>query len=320
MGRPSVEQKIARLRRELGAVILAHNYQTGAVQDLADYVGDSLELSRRAARTDADVIVFCGVHFMAETAAILNPDRLVLLPDPLADCPMARMTDAARVRELKARQPDAVVVCYVNSTAEVKAVSDVCCTSANAVDVVNAVEPGRPVIFVPDRHLGRYVARRTGRELILDRGYCPTHVSILPEHIVELRKHHPEAEVMVHPECTDEVVRMADVVASTSGMIRHAHETSAKALVVGTEVGLLHRLRIENPDKHFIPATTAALCPNMKRITPEKVLWSLEERQHAVTVPEQVSRKARVALERMLAVGPGQTADCTRPQTTMAPR
>jgi len=177
------------------------------------------------------------------------------------------------------------------------------------VDVVNSIEPGRPVIFVPDRHLGRYVANQTGRELILDRGYCPTHVRILPEQIEELRRRHPDAEVIVHPECTDEVVRMADVVASTSGMLRYAGETSARTVIVGTEVGLLHRLRVENPGKRFVPATTAAVCPNMKRITPEKVLWALEEKQYVVTVPDEVGRRARLALERMLAVkSPGVEA------------
>jgi quinolinate synthase len=319
MTRSAIEDRIALLERQLHAVILAHNYQAGAVQDLADYVGDSLELSRLAARTDADVVVFCGVHFMAETAAILNPGKLVLLPDPQADCPMARMTEASRVRELRASHPDAAVVCYVNSTADVKAASDVCCTSANAVDVVNSIEPGRPVIFVPDRHLGRYVANRTGRELILDRGYCPTHVRILPEHIAELRKRHPDAEVMVHPECTEEVARMADVVASTGGMIRYACRSGARTIIVGTEIGLLHRLRIENPDKQFVPVTTAAVCPNMKRITPEKLLWALEEKQHAVKVPDEVARRARRALERMLAVGTDRSAVQPRMEPTGSP-
>ena len=298
-----IRDAIARWKRRLNAVILAHNYQIGPVQDLADYVGDSLGLSRQAAETEADVVVFCGVHFMAETASILCPDKLVLLPDPKADCPMARMTDAARVRELRAAHPDAAVVCYVNSTAEVKALSDLCCTSANAAEVVNSIEPGRPVIFVPDCHLGQYVARQTGRDLILDRGFCPTHVRILPEHIADLRARYPRAEVIVHPECLDEVVQMADVVSSTSGMLRHARESSAKVLIIGTEVDLLHRLRRENADKQFLPATPAAVCPNMKLITPEKVLWALEEKQYPVAVPAEVRQKARQAVERMLAIG-----------------
>lgn len=301
--KPTVQSQIAELKERHNAVILAHNYQVDSVQELADYVGDSLELSRQAACTNAAVIVFCGVRFMAETAAILNPGKLVLLPDPQADCPMAQMLSADRLRALKALHPEAAIVCYVNSTVEVKALSDVCCTSANAADVVNSIEPGRPIIFVPDRHLGQYVATQTGRDLILDRGFCPTHVRILPEHIAELRRLYPEAEVMVHPECLAEVVRMADVVASTGGMLRHAKRSSARVIIVGTEVGLLFRLRAENPGKEFIPATRAAVCPNMKRITVEKVLWALQELKHEVTVPDEVREPARAALERMLSIG-----------------
>jgi quinolinate synthase len=298
-----VREQIALLKRRLNAVILAHNYQLGSVQDLADYVGDSLGLSRQAAQARAEVIVFCGVRFMAETASILNPDRLVLLPDPQADCPTAQMTDAGKLGQLKARHPDAAVVCYVNSTAEVKALSDICCTSSNAIEVVQSIRPGRPIIFVPDRHLGSYVAQPTGRDLILDNGFCPTHVRILAEHIAAAKRAHPDAEVMVHPECREDVIRMADVVTSTAGMLRHARESQARVVVVGTEVGLLHRLRKENPDKEFVPATPAAVCPNMKRITPEKVLWALEELKHEVRVPEAVRGPAKAALDRMLSVG-----------------
>ncbi len=309
----TVMDQVAELKEQLNAVILAHNYQIEAVQDLADHVGDSLGLSQAAAETDADVIVFCGVRFMAETAAILNPEKLVLLPDPEADCPMARMLDAAGLRELKARHPDAAVVCYVNSTAEVKALSDVCCTSANAVEVVDSIEPDRPIIFVPDRHLGGYVAEQTGRELILDRGYCPSHVRILPEHIAELLRMYPEAEVMVHPECVRDVREMADVVASTGGMVRRARQSEARIFIVATEPGLLYRLRRENPGKEFLPASKAALCPNMKRITRGKVLWAMQERKHAVTVPDEVRADARRALDRMLELsaepaGAGRTA------------
>ncbi len=299
----TLQEQIAALKREAGAVILAHNYQLQRVQDLADYVGDSLGLSRRAAEVDAELIVFCGVRFMAETAAVLNPGKLVLLPDPNAGCPMAAMIDADGLRALKAAHPEAAaVVCYVNSTAEVKALSDVCCTSSNAVQVVESIEPGRPVIFVPDRYLGTYVAGRTGRELILADGYCPTHVRILPEHVRELKRIYPAAEVMVHPECRPEVTRMADLVASTGGMLRYARQSSARVLIVGTEVGLIYRLRRENPAKEFIPVTPAAVCPNMKLITPEKVLWSLQERRHEVSVPHEVAGPAREAIERMLAV------------------
>ncbi len=306
--RESIEQHIARLKDELGAVILAHNYQLDAVQDLADFTGDSLGLSQQAAKVDADVIVFCGVMFMAETAALLNPDKLVLIPDPRAGCPMARMVTPDQLRELKAEHPGAAVVCYVNSTAEIKALSDVCCTSSNAVEVVESIEPGRRIIFVPDRHLGQWVAHQTGRDLVLYKGFCPTHVRILPEHITALKLEHPAAEVMVHPECLDGTVEMADVVTSTGGMLKYARTSAAKTIIIGTETGLLHRLRIENPDKEFIPVTPAAVCPNMKLITPEKVLWSLQEREHEVTVPEDVAGRARAAVERMLALGTGTAA------------
>lgn len=312
--KPAIQEQIAQLKERLNAVILAHNYQIGPVQDLADYVGDSLGLSRQAGASNADVIVFCGVRFMAETAAILNPHRLVLLPDPHADCPMAQMIDAARLRALKAEHPDAAVVCYVNSTAEVKALSDICCTSSNAVEVVESIDPDRPIIFVPDRHLGRYVADQTGRALILDKGFCPTHVRILPEHITELRQRFPEAEVMVHPECRADVISMADVVTSTGGMVRHARRTSARTVIVGTEVGLLYRLSKENPEKRFVPLTPAAVCPNMKRITPEKVLWALEERQYKVKIAEEVRRPAEAAIARMLEVGVKPVGAGARPQ------
>ncbi|MHC4592479.1 MAG: quinolinate synthase NadA [Planctomycetota bacterium] len=312
--KPGIQEQIARLKEGLNAVILAHNYQIGPVQDLADYVGDSLGLSRQAGASDADVIVFCGVRFMAETATILNPRRLVLLPDLHADCPMAQMIDAARLRGLKAQHPDAAVVCYVNSTAEVKALSDICCTSSNAVEVVESIDPNQQIIFVPDRHLGRYVAEQTGRDLILDKGFCPTHVRILPEHITELRQRFPEAEVMVHPECRADVISMADVVTSTGGMVRHAQRTSARTLIVGTEVGLLHRLSKENPEKQFIPVTPAAVCPNMKRITPEKVLWALQERQYEVKVAEEVRRPAEAAIARMLQIGARPVGAGARPE------
>ena len=300
----TIQEKIADLQRKRNAVVLAHNYQKGAVQDLADFTGDSLGLSQQATETDADVIVFCGVYFMAETAAMLNPDKLVLIPEREALCPMAQMIDAEAVRALKEEHPDAAVVSYVNSTAAVKALTDVCCTSSNAVDVVSSIEEGREIIFVPDRNLGHYVQQRTGRKMILGDGYCPTHVKILPEHISELRAQYPDAEVIVHPECIPAVVEMADVVASTSGMLRHARRTSAPVLIVGTEVGLLQRLRQENVDKEFIPATPLAVCPNMKRITVESVLWALEDLKYEVTVPEEIAAPARQAVSRMLEIPP----------------
>ncbi len=298
----SLTDRIEALKRTHNAVILAHNYQVDEVQDLADYTGDSLELARQAARTDADVIVFCGVYFMAETAYILNPGKTVLLPDRSAGCPMARMIDAGTVENLRREHPDAAVVCYVNSTAAVKAASDYCCTSSNAVQIVESIDPHRPVIFVPDRHLGRWVAEQTGRRIITHRGFCPTHMRITPEVLASLRAQHPDAEIMVHPECSQDTVALADVVTSTSGMLRHARTSTASTIIVGTELGLLHRLRRESPDKTFVPATSAAVCPNMKKTTLEKVLWSLEEMQSRVVVPEPVCGKARRALDRMLEV------------------
>jgi len=300
--RARLVERIEKLRRERRAVILAHNYQPGEVQDIADFCGDSLDLSRRAAGTDAEVIVFCGVHFMAETAALLSPQKTVLLPDLRAGCPMADMADAATLRERRARHPDALVVTYVNSTAEVKAASDICCTSANAARVVESLPAERRIIFVPDQHLGDFVARKTGRELILWEGFCPTHRRIRLEDIEQRRREHPGAEVLVHPECLREVVEAADGVLSTGGIIRRAAESPAQTIIVGTESGILHRLRRENPGKTFVAATEKAVCPNMKLTTLEKIAEALEKNQHVVRVPENVAAPARRALEKMLRV------------------
>jgi quinolinate synthase len=294
--------RIDRLRRERQAVILAHNYQLGEVQDVADFTGDSLDLSRKAAATDARVIVFCGVHFMAETAAILSPAKTVLLPDAESGCPMADMIDAEGLRKMRAEHPGAAVVCYVNSSAEVKAGCDVCCTSANAEKVVASIPAEREVLFVPDRYLGGHVQRRSGRKMILWPGFCPTHVRILPEHVERRRREHPGAIVMAHPECRPEVTALADEVLSTGGMCRFARQSTAKAFIVATEIGILHRLQQENPDKAFVPATEQAVCMNMKRITLEKVLWTLEELRPAVAVPEAIRVPAAAALQRMLDV------------------
>ena len=299
---PELIERILRLKEERRAVILAHNYQRPEVQDIADFVGDSLELSQRAAQTDADVIVFCGVHFMAETASILCPDKIVLLPDSNAGCPMADMITAASLREKKKAFPDAVVVCYVNSSAEVKAESDVCCTSANAVRIVNHIPPEQPILFVPDQYLGHFVSSRTGRELILWPGFCPTHVRITREDIVQMRERYPEAKVIVHPECRPEVTEGADEVLSTGGMIRFAQETEAKQIIVGTETGILHRLKKENPEKEFVPVQETAICPNMKRITLEKVWFSLKEMVPQVRVPEEIRVRAKAAVDRMLRI------------------
>jgi quinolinate synthase len=292
-------ERISALKKKRNAIILVHNYQLGEVQDIADFVGDSLELSQNAAKTSADVIVFCGVHFMAETASIICPDKVVLLPDITAGCPMANMITAESLRAKKKEHPQAVVVCYINSSAEVKAESDICCTSANAVEVVESLD-AREILFIPDQYLGHYVSARTGKKMILWPGFCPTHVRIKAERIQELRQEYPQAKVVVHPECTPEVIALADEVASTSGMCRYARRDDVREMVVGTEVGLIHRLRKENPGKRFIPVSEQAICPNMKLITLEKVLWSLEEMSPEVKVPEEIRLKAIAAVDKML--------------------
>ncbi|MFC1873913.1 quinolinate synthase NadA [Chloroflexota bacterium] len=294
--------KITGLKKEKNAIILAHNYQLGEVQDIADFIGDSLELSQKAAKTDAAIIVFCGVQFMAETAAIICPDKTVLLPEMHAGCPMANMVTVKRLREEKKKHPKATVVCYVNSTAAVKAESDICCTSANAVSVIERVADSEEIMFIPDQHLGSYVASQTGREMILWPGYCPTHVRIQPQDITRLKADYPQAKVIIHPECRTEVVALADRVLSTGGMIRFARETEAKEIIVGTEIGIIHRLKKENPGKKFIPASEQAVCPRMKLITLETVLWSLEQMTHRIRVPETTRLKAKTAVDRMLEV------------------
>ncbi len=296
-------EKILALRKKRKAIILAHNYQIGDVQDIADFTGDSLELSQRAAKTDAEVIVFCGVHFMAETASILCPDRTVLLPDIDAGCPMANMITAGRLLEKKKEYPNAVVVCYVNSSADVKAESDVCCTSANAVKVVEKCADNREVIFIPDQYLGHFVSSKTNKKMILWPGFCPTHMKIQPEEIARLRLAYPNAKVVVHPECKPEVIAVADEALSTSGIIRFARNTGARDIIVGTEIGIIHRLKKENPGKRFIPASEQAICPNMKKITLEKVLWALEELAPEVKVPAAIRLRAKAAVDRMLEIG-----------------
>jgi quinolinate synthase len=298
-GRAALADRIAELREKRNAVILAHNYQLGEVQDVADFVGDSLELSQNAARTQANVIVFCGVHFMAETASILCPDKTVLLPDLSAGCPMANMINAKDLRRMKSEHPDAAAVCYINTTAEVKAESDICCTSANAVKVIQKLDAGE-IIFVPDQYLGAYVSKQTGRDMILWPGYCPTHARIRAADVRRLRQEYPRADVMVHPECRPEVIEMADYVLSTGGMIRHARNTPKTEIVVGTEIGIIHRLRKENPGKTFIPVSEQAVCPRMKLITLESVVWSLEDLSPEVRVPEETRIRAKRAVDRML--------------------
>ncbi len=297
----SLEERILKLKKERNAIILSHNYQRGEVQDIADFVGDSLELSQKAAKTDADVIVFCGVHFMAETASILCPDKTVLLPDAGAGCPMANMITAEQLRQKKKEIPNATVVTYINSTAAVKADSDFCCTSANGVKIVNSID-NEEILFIPDQYLGDFIARRTGKKMTLWPGYCPTHVKIIPEDIITQKREHPHAKVVVHPECHPDVIALADEALSTSGMIRYAAREDVSELIVGTEVEILHRLNKENPNKKFFPASKKAICPNMKLITLDKILNSLETMTPEVKVPEEIRVKARAAVDRMLAI------------------
>jgi quinolinate synthase len=295
----SLVEHILRLKEEKNAVIIVHNYQRGEVQDIADFVGDSLELSQKAAATNADVIVFCGVHFMAETAFILSPERTVLLPDANAGCPMADMITAEQLRQKKKELPGATVVTYVNSSAEVKAESDFCCTSANGVRVVSNIDNDE-ILFVPDQYLGDYISRKTGKKMTLWPGYCPTHIRILPEDIVRRKKEYPDAHVVVHPECRPDVIDLADEALSTSGILRYAGREDVKEMIVGTEVGIIHRLKKENPGKTFIPASEKAICPNMKLITLEKVLKSLETMTPRIKVPENIRVRAKKAVDRML--------------------
>ena len=298
----TIEEKIQVLKKAKNAVILVHNYQRGEVQDIADFVGDSLELSQKAAHTKADVIVFCGVHFMAETASILNPNKKVLLPDANAGCPMADMITAEQLRQKKAQMPGVTVVTYINSSAAVKAESDYCCTSANGVRVVQSIE-SENILFVPDQYLGDFIIKKTGKKMALWPGYCPTHMRVLPADILKRKKEHPGAKVVVHPECRPDVHAVADEILSTSGMIRYAARPEIEELIVGTEVEILHRMRKENPDKQFYPVSDKVSCPNMKKITLDKVLISLETMTPEVKVPEEIRVKAKACVDRMLATG-----------------
>ena len=310
-----LHEEIRDLARARNAVILAHNYERPEVQDVADYVGDSLGLSREAAKTEADVIVFCGVHFMAETAAILSPDKRVLLPDMAAGCSLASTIDAAQLRAWKAEHPGAVVVSYVNTTADVKAETDYCCTSGNAVEIVNAIPADTEILFCPDMFLGAHVRRATGRQNIrVWMGECHVHAGIDPEHINLQRKNHPGAEFLIHPECgcstsVLEAVSAGTIdaegvkVLSTEGMIRRPAESPAGEFIVATEVGILHRLRRENPAKTFFAANERAVCAYMKVTTLPKVLRSLQTLEHRITVRADVAQRARRAIERMIAIG-----------------
>jgi quinolinate synthase len=300
----NLTDKIQKLKKEKKAVILAHNYQRPEIQDAADYVGDSIELSRKAMQeTQAEIIVFAAVDFMAESAAVLNPEKKVLLPTLGARCPMAQMLTVDEIKRWKTLYPDAPVVLYVNTLASAKAYCDVCCTSANAVEVINSLD-AETVLFGPDRNLAEYVSEKTGKTLIPipEWGFCPTHLLFQPEDVTMLKLQHPDAAVMVHPECSAEVRKVADFVGSTSKMCHYARECKAKTFIVGTEEGLLHRLRKENPEKQFFAAYADAVCPNMKLTTLDRLYVALKEAKHVVKVPEVIAKKARAALERMFEV------------------
>ncbi len=296
-----LESQIAELKAARNAVILAHNYVVGEVQDVADFVGDSLELSIRAKRAEAPVIVFCGVSFMAETAKILSPESTVLLPVPSAGCPMADMASEAAVRAYRREHPDAYLVAYVNTTAAVKAEVDICCTSGNAETIIRAIPADRQVMFLPDQNLGANISRQTGRALSLWPGFCPTHNRIQPEAVRAIRERHPDAVMLVHPECTPAIVALADAALSTGGILRAVRESSAKTFIIGTEHGILHRLRKENPDKQFYTFDPPPTCPNMKKITLEDVVDALADVQHVVDMDADLMARARVPIERMLA-------------------
>ncbi|WP_067933408.1 quinolinate synthase NadA [Alicyclobacillus kakegawensis] len=308
-------EEIEALKREKNALILAHNYQRPEVQDVADVLGDSLALARAAANTDADVIVFCGVHFMAETAAVLNPDKTVLLPDLQAGCSLADSITPDELRQWKAQYPDAVVVAYVNTTAEVKALADYCCTSSNAVQVVESIPRDQEILFLPDMFLGSYVQKVTGRDnMHIWMGECHVHAGIRPTQVRTVLQNHPRAELLVHPECgcsTSNMYLAAEGtlprdrthILSTGGMLKHSLASDAEEFIVATETGILHQMQKQSPGKRFLPANPDAVCPFMKMITLEKVRDALRHTRHVISVPEGIARQARVAIERMVAIG-----------------
>ncbi len=295
-----LQQELRELARQKNVIIIAHNYQRPEVQDAADFTGDSLELSRTAAATGAEIILFCGVHFMAETAHILSPDKKVLIAEIRAGCPMADMITAADVRQLKRENPGALVVAYVNTSAAVKAETDICCTSANAAKVVANIPAGKEIIFIPDRNLALYVEKQTGRRLIKWDGFCPTHEYITAADIDRAKREHPAAVVLAHPECLPEVQDMADSLQSTSGMIRFAKSSPAGEFIIATEMGLNHRLQKENPDKQFFSPTRKAICPNMKMTTLPKAIQTLKEERYEIRLPEEVRLRALAAVEAMV--------------------
>lgn len=298
----TVREEIEALKKERQAIILAHNYTLGEIQDLADFVGDSLELSRKAADCNAPVIVFCGVRFMAETAKILSPNSIVLHPAPDAGCPMADMANLDEVKKYRTEHPNAILVAYVNTTAATKTAVDICCTSGNAEKIIASIPAEREIMFLPDANLGANVSNKMGRKMNLWNGCCPTHNAVEPERIIAARKEHPEAVVLVHPECPPATVSEADAALSTGGMLTYVKESPAKEFIIGTEIGILHRLKLENPDKQFYPLEPSPFCTNMKKITPEKVLEALKNLEPRIELDEETIRDARASIDRMLAV------------------
>ncbi|MBN1365495.1 MAG: quinolinate synthase NadA [Syntrophaceae bacterium] len=299
----AIKDKIKKLKKEKNAVILAHNYQLPEIQDIADFVGDSLGLSIEAAKTNASIIVFCGVRFMAETAKILSPQKIVLLPEKSAGCPMADMIDPRGLKSLQSKYPNSVTLCYVNSSAAVKALCDYCCTSANALKMTqNIIPKNKKIIFVPDQYLAQYVSAKLNFNFITWEGYCPVHAEILLEQIMKVKSLHPKAKVIAHPECKPIITDFADIVTSTEGMSKYIKDSIEKEFIIGTEIGIIYRLKKENPDKLFYPASEKAICEDMKKINLEKVLWSLKKMSHEITLPKRVMDKARLSIERMLQI------------------
>lgn len=310
MHQGELQKEISRLKKERNAAILAHNYQRTEIQLIADYIGDSLDLARYSAKVDAELILLAGVNFMAETAALLNPNKTVLIPDPDAECPMAAQLPARVVREARKNHPDAAVVLYVNTLAEAKAEADVICTSANAPLIVDALDE-EEILFGPDKNLAWFVQRRTDKTIIPlpEDGYCYVHRMFAPADIALLKEKYPDAEVLVHPECDPEVQQLADHICSTSQMLLRARASPAKRFIIGTEVGMVERLRRENPGKEFIPALETAICQQMKKHNLEKVYLSLRDRKHVVTVSPNIADRARAAIERMLEISGRATRD-----------
>ncbi len=302
MLKENLGEYVTARKKELKAVIMAHYYQPAEIQEIADFVGDSLQLARQAAESSFEVIICCGVRFMAESAKILSPDKLVILPYPDAGCPMADMANASELRKKKEQYPDAVVISYVNTSAEVKAESDICCTSSNAIEVVRSIPDGKEIIFVPDKNLGQYIQAQTGRKMIMWGGYCPVHDRLTAEDISQQRSLHPQALIVVHPECRPEITEMADAVRSTAGLLEYVKGSQAREFILGTEAGFVHTLNKHCPDKQIYLAYNEFICPDMKFINLENLALSLENLETQIEVEPRVSLKARQALDRMLKI------------------